>query len=162
MLKRMFKGTKGKAASNESHNQGEVSLDTAYIELYNEMRRLRDYQLASSRWYSTILLAISGALLAIKTPFRGSTSTGVMQLMDKIEFQLVIAFVIFVIGASGLFVTYYTHRAYKDLRKWTSENLEPEIKQEINVSRIGYLQPHHAMYATQSCITVLGLVIVFI
>ena len=43
-----------------------VSVDTVYSEMYNEMRRYRDYQFSNAKWHTTSFLALIGAILAAK------------------------------------------------------------------------------------------------
>ena len=64
---------------SERPNIDAVTRDVVYAEMYNEMRRFRDYEFTSSMWYTALLLAILGFVVAVRF---GDTARSFANLMD--------------------------------------------------------------------------------
>jgi hypothetical protein len=89
-----------KSKNLESHEP--VSADIVYQEMYQEMRRFRDYELSASNWNSAILLALAGALLTLKYTNTESPVSILLSQNGFIKFGLSFLFAILV--ASGIFL----------------------------------------------------------
>ncbi|CAG0996349.1 hypothetical protein METP3_02987 [Methanosarcinales archaeon] len=100
----------------------EVSVDTVYSELYEEMRRFRDHELNSSTWYIVILLAFMSFLLSETF---GPNKSDLSKI--PIIFQIFIVILIISIVFSGIYSIYYSGSRYRELRTYT-QTLEPEWK----------------------------------
>ena len=95
----------------------DVSKDAAYAELYQEMRRYRDYETDYVKWCVALLLSVSGGYAAI------AGRTQPVEWGLKVFAIIVIA----VIAAAGIFGARYVRQRYKQLREFTTR-VEPEWK----------------------------------
>ena len=89
--------------------------DMIYEQLYTEMRRFRDHEKAVVTWYTTILLAMMGALISF------SAQTNV-QIDDMLK--LTLAALIVAVTGSMHYLIWYTSRRYRDLRDYTNEHYD--------------------------------------
>ena len=71
-----------------------ASIDTVYSEASADVRQVRDYELNSAKWYTTILVALVGFLLATKFAPTEKTTELSNLLNNNLTFQLIIAFII--------------------------------------------------------------------
>lgn len=120
-----------------------VSPDIVYQELYQEMRRFRDYELSSSTWYTVILLAILSAIISVKY---ASDSLLKVSLFGDCTIKIVVLLVIFLIGFSNIWSTYYVRRRYHHLRNYV-DYLEPEWHNYQ--PEIIFPAPYHLIVLTQ-------------
>ncbi len=137
---------------------GLVSDDIAYQELYQEMRRYRDYELSVSTWYTAILLAILGAILTVKF---GSTQ-GSNVLLEKSLARFVTIIVVTLIGSSGMWSVYFSNRRYRHLRDFMFDkklNLEPAWKKKYEPESI-YPKPFHLILLSQLILVITSIVAV--
>ena len=136
----------------------EVSSDIAYQELYQEMRRYRDYELSVSNWYTTILLAILGGILTAK--YGGNL--GLEKLAREGLFKFVAVFIVLLIGISGMWSVYFSHRRHEHLSDYIFDknlNLEPDWKKNYKPENI-WLKPHCLILVTQLVLTLATIAIV--
>jgi uncharacterized membrane protein len=139
----------------KSNSNNEVSKDTVYSELYAEMRRYRDYELIASPWYTTILLAILGAILSVKF---GVNPSKLSELINRIEIKLIIFAVVTFIGFSICYSLWYVSQRYHELRKYVDE-LEPKWKKLKSKSM--KFAPNVLMLIIQATLTVIIDVTIF-
>lgn len=134
----------------------EVSSDIIYQELYQEMRRYRDYELSASMWYTTILLAVLGAILSAK--YGGNL--GLEKFMDECIVKFITAFIILIIGSSGMWSVYFSHRRYNHLRSFVNDlKIEPDWR--IYEPEPIFPEPRHLILITQLSLVILSIAIVF-
>jgi len=132
------------------NNSNEVSKDTVYSELYAEMRRFRDYELAVSTWYTAILIAILAALLTAKF---GAVQSDFSQILGTnfLNRLLIVGFVT-LIFSGGCYSVIYSHQRYNELRKYVDECLEPEWKKFKPKKR--KVTPREFMLLTQALLLI--------
>lgn len=137
----------------------EVCENTVYTELYAELRRYRDYEFTSSTWYSALLLAILGFLVASRF---GDTAPRFALLLEtscaaKVLFVAVAA----LIAGTSTFLVWYSYARYQELRKYTTDNLEPKWKTTDFTPREHPIAPRHFYYATPWFVFLLILILTF-
>jgi hypothetical protein len=119
----LFEGTSFCKPHLPSDNKKkEVSVDTVYSELYEEMRRFRDHELNASTWYMVILLAFISFLLSATF---GSDKSDLSQI--PIPVQILIFIIIISIVFSGIYSICFSGSRYHELRDYT-DTLEPKWK----------------------------------
>jgi hypothetical protein len=123
-----------------------IQPSAVYSEMYNEMGRFRDYQFRSSTWYTALLLAILGFLIATRF---GTTAPKFDQLVGQsccVKFLIILLAV--VIAAVSSYLIHYSNRRYRHLRHWTDEHLEPEWKKKRFTVDERCLKPHWIYHFT--------------
>lgn len=100
-----------------------VSSDIAYQELYQEMRRYRDYELSVSTWYTAILLAILSGVFTAKYG-----DLGLDQLASECVTKFIAAFVVLITGGSGIYSIWFSHRRYKHISEYIFSKVDVEPK----------------------------------
>ncbi len=133
-----------------------VSKDGVYSELYNEMRRYREYQFSSTKWYTTIYLALLGVVFYAKYGVRASELNAIV---SQGNFKFTIAVIAFLLCFNSCHTILYTHDRYTSLRKFTDNTLEPEWKNYHPDLTI--FQPHNLLVANQIILMVLVIVALF-
>lgn len=152
----------------------EVSRDAVYSELYEEMRRYRDYELTASTWYTAILVGILGSIIAAKFLHDGSPSqlaevlaqnssfraacdylkqgqiAPAFVLIQGYLFKLAIAAIVFIVGVASIHSIHYAHVRHEDLRSYTN-HMEPIWKRFSLQTPIW--RPRHWIYLMQLLIT---------
>lgn len=106
----------------------EVSKDAVYRELYNEMRRIRDYEFTSSMWYTALLLAISGFILTVR--FGHTLEDGKNLITASCTIRCIIVVAVAVVAGVSNYLVAYSASLYDALREWVDENLEPSWKKD--------------------------------
>jgi hypothetical protein len=91
-----------------------ISPDIVYQEMYQEMRRYRDYELISSQWYTGFLVVILGALIA------GKQFNPIILISIKV-ISLILTF-------GWIFSVIYVKDRNKELRNWVTKWYEPTWK----------------------------------
>ena len=91
---------------------GRISDDCYYQEMYQEMRRYRDYELTAATWYTTMLLAILGFIV--------SKDHGILD--DKYKYSIMGLSML--IGFGGAFSVHYVSLRYRQIRDHIKK-LEP-------------------------------------
>jgi uncharacterized membrane protein len=109
------------AKINKVVQPNKVTPEAVYAEMYNEMRRFRDYEFTSSMWYTAILLAIVGFVAS--TRFANSPEDFAKLSEDHLWLKITIAAVALLIAAASSYLIYYSYSQYDHLRTWTSDNL---------------------------------------
>ncbi|MDP2363214.1 MAG: hypothetical protein Q8M94_05540 [Ignavibacteria bacterium] len=133
----------------------EVSSDIIYQELYQEMRRFRDYELSSSTWYTIILLAILSAIISVK--YAGNLSLK-DTIFENCTVKVVVLSVIFLIGFSSVWSAYYVRRRYQHLRNYV-DYLEPEWHNYQ--PEIIFPAPYHLILLTQVVLILISILMIF-
>jgi hypothetical protein len=132
--------------NSQKVREKEVSIDTVYSEMYTEMRRHRDYQFSSATWYTTLLLALVGLILAAKY---GENKSGVKDIIiNHAEIKWIIVLVAAVVCFNSCYAILYSHQRYSDLRGYTDDNLEPSWRKKFT-PRTTMIQPHILLVANQ-------------
>lgn len=130
-----------------------VSADIVYQEMYEEMRRFRDYELTSSNWHTAILLALAGVILTLKNT---NEVTPISALLSQNSlFKLGLSFLAFILVSGGIFTALYASSRYNHMREWVNKNLEPTWKTYNPPSK--RLKPIHAIVFVQ---TILAIIVV--
>jgi len=129
----------------------EVSHDIVYQEMYEEMRRYRDFELTVSTWHTTILLGILAVLVTGR--FAGFTSSLSRFLASSVAAKSLILVVAVSIGASSVFLVCYSWLRYRELRNYVSQNLEPLWKEFKPKKR--KIAPRHLIIAVQVLLVLL-------
>jgi len=150
---------------NKKYENNEISKNTIYSELCIEMRRHRDYQLEISKWYTTVLLAIIGAILTIKFTYSESMLAKVISNIFWVK--LTIIGVVMVIGFSGIYSILYSHWRYTGIKEYVYKYLEPEwrklSKGEEDLNKImKIIKPHLCILFTLFLLTAAILIIITI
>jgi len=129
-------------------NHDMASCDIVYQELYEEMRRYRDYELSVATWYTAILAAIFGVLIAIKPQ---------LDSLNCVVKSLIVALIL-LLGISSLYSICYAHKRYNQRRE-IADKLEPgwntpPPKQTIT--------PRHLICITLVCLVIFSIIVLFI
>lgn len=106
--------------------------DEVYSQLYQEMRRHRDYELTTSTWHMLLLLGILG--LVLNTVYGGNPycpSVLAQWFIEHAWTQRLTAILFSVVAISCIFSISYSNTRYHDLRAFT-EHLEPKWKDTLN------------------------------
>jgi uncharacterized membrane protein YidH (DUF202 family) len=144
--------------SKPSESRKPVSADIVYQEMYEEMRRFRDYELTSSNWYTAILLALTGVILTIKNTDGESSISVLLAQNSLLKFGL--SFLALILVTSGIFTALYASSRYYSIREWVNENLEPTWKNfNPPVKRI---KPIHAIVFVQIVLAIIVIVTLWI
>jgi hypothetical protein len=135
---------------SEDSKLDKISRDVVYQQLYQEMRRYRDYEIVVSGWYITLTLGVIGGLFAIS------------KLNINVGSCLVWLFsTFFVIAGLGIsYVIWYAHDRYRSLRDYTDKNIEPAWKDKPKI-RETWFQPYIVLILVNLMLTA-GVVIAFI
>jgi membrane protein YqaA with SNARE-associated domain len=147
-----------RANINSECQSNNINQEAVYAEMYNEMRRFRDYEFTSSMWYTSILLALIG--FVVSTRFAQPTEGLAKFIEDNLWMKIIIAAIAVLLGAASTYLIYYTCSRYDHLREWTDDNLEPEWK-KYRAKNIPF-KPRHIYYITQIVLVVTVLILLFI
>lgn len=107
-------------------DKNKVSTDTIYQEMYQEMRRYRDYELTSSTWYTAFLIAILGFLAKV---VYGNNDFAQLRclLTSTWYFQLFISGAITLLGCASVYSVRYVNLRYKEIKDYVFN--EPATRQ---------------------------------
>jgi len=103
----------------------EVTKDTVYSELYQEMRRFRDYHLNVATWYTVILLALLGGIFTIKY---SSDFSNISRLFTNLLVKFLIIGFTILLGFSGIFSILFASDRHDQIREYVNTHLEPTWK----------------------------------
>jgi uncharacterized membrane protein YidH (DUF202 family) len=131
-----------------------VSADIVYQEMYEEMRRFRDYELASSNWYTAILLALAGVILTLKNANGDITISTLLSQSSLLKIGLSVLAIILV--SSGIFTALYASSRYNHMRAWVDKNLEPKWK--TYTPPVKQLKPIHAIVIVQIILAIIVII----
>lgn len=104
-----------------------ASIDAMYEQLYEEMRRHRDYELKIAIQTFTLVIAILGVLTSLRFSEFYTDNFGKIFPYGNLIFLIIIGFVISLIIGSGIAIVNYSHKTYDALRKYTN-GFEPSPK----------------------------------
>ena len=143
----------------KTDNSAFVSHDVVYAQLYEEMRYYRNYELTVSTWYTTILLAILGGILAAKF------GTVESSLSNYFNHNILVQWLVFglatYIGFSSWYsVIYVSIWRYRELRTYIEKHLEPAWKQ-LSRKRI-ILSPVYFLLLTQLILVILVDIVIWL
>jgi hypothetical protein len=140
-----------------------VSIDTAYSEVSADIRQVREFQFSSARWYTAILVAISGFILATK--FGGSDPPSALQqtLNSHLGVQILVAFVISAVALFSSWTIFYAHRLHVKLRHYLDRDFPlKNVAQRGPVTLSSRLPPRYFFVATQVLIAVATDILLFL
>jgi hypothetical protein len=135
----------------DSDGGTQVSREAVYAEVYNEMRRYRDYELNASTWYTVILLGILGIIVSARFGGQvGQPSQLASNLQDNLLVQSIVAIIDVIIGGASLYSIRYANLRYHQLRNYATNNLEPDWHKNAMPNVLGKIRysPLHTIYLT--------------
>lgn len=140
-----------------------ASVDTIYSEASADVRQIRDYELNSAKWYTTILIAAVGFILAVKF-IPADKKTELSRLLnDNFLFQLTVASVISFIASSCSFSINYAHKLHRQIEKYIDDNLAPkEIQNKMEFTTIKGTSPRLFQILTLVVIAVIADILIFV
>ncbi len=98
----------------------EVSDESIYSELCNELRRYRDYELTAATWYTAILLALLAFYASAKFGSDG-------EYVRSLAASILVLSLSTVLGFSSCYSVWFAHWRYSDIRDIVREkHLEPK------------------------------------
>jgi hypothetical protein len=130
-----------------------------YAELYNEMRRYRDYEFQSSTWYTAILIAVLAFLVSQR--FEKPDDLTIFGAAVATNCLLRVALLVGT-GALGFIscrLVYYASCRYDHLRRYT-DKLEPTWKSQTFVPLSRGLSPRQILYATPVTLVLITWVVI--
>lgn len=98
----------------------QIEPDTIYAQLYIEMRRFGERDRAVVTWYTTILLAMIGAVIGY-WPHFDLGDTGAL-----LELKVTLAALIVAVTGTMHYLIWHTNRRYRDLRDYTNNHYDIE------------------------------------
>jgi len=144
---------------NVSHeNPDEVKREAVYGEVYNEMRRYRDYEFTSSTWFTALLLAVLGFLVATRYGETASRFESILARSCVLKFFVVLG--AGVVATTSSYLVWYSSHRYQELRAWANDHLEPDWK-KFKPRMISFT-PRHIFYITPWLFAVLIAVVTFL
>ena len=126
------------------NNQGGGSKDVVYQQLYQEMRRYRDYQIVVSGWYATLAMGVIAGLFAI----------------PKLDVNFGVCFahlfsIFFILAGLGIsYVIWYANNRYVSLKELANQ-IYSASPHEILV------KPHHILILINLMLTIAGVIVVY-
>ncbi len=134
-------------AENTNALVQEVGREAVYAQIYDEMRRYRDYEFNSSSWYTALLLATIGFLIAVR--FGGTAPQLKVLLVTNGFLKLAVIVSAALIAAASCYLIYFSSRRYQYLREWVDNNLEPDWKKKTFKPDRMLFGPRQIYYLTQ-------------
>jgi hypothetical protein len=137
-----------------------ISNEAVYSELYNEMRRYRDYELSASTWYTAILIALLGFIVSVKY----GSSDPVSTFSHIWYFQVLVLLISTILGVSSFYSIWYANKRYSEIRKIVDEHLEPKwVKEAFKPILLQKrVRPRRFIYIIQILLVVVTWVISFL
>jgi hypothetical protein len=132
-------------ANEESDTTG-VRREAVYREMYNECRRYRDYEFTSSSWYTALLLAMFGFLVA--TRFGDTAPVLAQWLAESWVLRVCVVLGGAVIAGTANFLIWYSSGRYQELRRYMTSHLEPKWKTDHFSPRKHRVSPHLVYHCT--------------
>lgn len=121
--------------------------EPVYAELYNEMRRYRDYEFQSSTWYTAILIAVLAFLISQRFAKPDDLTVFGAALASNWLVKGTLAVGTGTLGFVSCRLVYYAGCRYEHIRQYTNR-LEPAWKAKTFVPLPRGLSPRHILYAT--------------
>src|SRR5262245_21792080 len=110
---------------NDRKESNGVSLDTVYTQMYAELRRYCDHELTVARWFTAILHAMLGAVVASKYAAAGSSLGVALERCPSLKWFG--ALVPVLVGTFGAWSIADAMRNSGRLRMWLTDALEPKL-----------------------------------
>ena len=169
-----------KEESIELHNSStpvneNVSKEIVYQEMYNEMRRARDYEISSSTWYTTLLTIFLALIFTIKFGVTQNTKiielsassvknifteTASMLSINQFILKIGLTLIIIVIGFLSISTVIYAGKRYREMRNWVDKNLEPDWKKFTPHRYL--IEPNLNIVLVQIFVIAISLVIIWV
>jgi uncharacterized BrkB/YihY/UPF0761 family membrane protein len=130
---------------NSLNNLDEVPKDVLYQQLYQEMRRYRDYQMVVLGWYATLAIGVIAGLFAIPNL---NVNVG-----ECFAWPFSIFFVL--AGLCISYVIWYAHDRCSSLREIANQIYPVSLPKRL-------FKPHHMLILIILMLTVAGVVVAFI
>jgi hypothetical protein len=132
-------------------------------ELYEEMRRFRDYELRAATWYTTILVVIIGFLVRQQIVLGGvelDTAGGAPNLAGAATAVVALS-IIAALGFASCLSVWHASQRYHQLRDLTNE-LEPTWKRDLVTKHIkpSSFEPHLMILLVQVVLVIGGWIMV--
>ena len=149
-------------------NKNQIQVDTVYQEMYQEMRRYRDYELTSSTWYTAFLIAILGFLI---TTIHGDNQQFIelrLILTTNLYVQILTALMIVILGLASLYSVRYVNLRYQEITHYIFDNPETEyfrpesIKKFISKTRNKKIKPVDLIYLVHLLILAVSNTVIFL
>lgn len=115
---------KPKELVRESGQNEKATSEQKYNQMYEEMRRHRDYELSTAKWYISIFLAINGGLITLITSNHSIWLFSSFFWCKLIFIKFFLGFVFGALTWSGIVIIDHSHGRYQFLRQITN-NHEP-------------------------------------
>ncbi len=137
------------------NEKGKIGLGTVYSELYNEMRRYRDYELTSSAWYTIYELAILGFITSNNyANISGNIQIVVLKYKIGVIIHILVLIVSTYIFIAACHALWFTKNNYTPMRQFVKDKfdnnkgaIEGDILQElIQVMPNRKIVPLHFLY----------------
>jgi len=145
--------TKAKSIKEAREN---INPDIVYQELYEEMRRYRDYELTSSTWFMVILLATISGIITLKFGDHSNFDL----LTCNFLFKVISSFLCTLIALSGILSAIFAACRYNHLRDWVTKNFEPDWK-KYKPKDIKFLKPIWLIVTTQVTLWIISLFLIW-
>lgn len=162
---KMVAKNNAKANKKKTGGKEKVSINLIYQEIYQEMRRLRDYEINSSSWYTAILVAMLGFVVTIKYG-DGTFDSELKSLLDTSVFvQCLFALVITFLGWSSACSVRYVSMRYHELKNYLFDKRHVDLLSALNwaefrpIERV--VEPVNLIYLTHFMILAISNSIIF-
>lgn len=137
----------------------EIAREIIYSELYNEMRRYRDYELSTATWYTAILIALLGFIVSAKYGNDAHLATFAQGWCVQVSTVILST----VLGLSSCYSIWYVNRRYSGIRdvvdkhlepKWVKDAFKPMLSQEV-------IRPRYLIYLMLLLLVVITWIVTF-
>lgn len=163
----MSKKDKKKKEENvgKADTEEKVSINLIYQEIYQEMRRLRDFEINASSWYTAILVAMLGFVVTVKYG-DGTFDSELKTYLDTSVFvQFLFALVITFLGWSSACSVRYVSMRYHELKNYLFDKRHVDLLTALNwaefrpIERV--VEPVNLIYLTHFMILAISNSIIF-
>lgn len=134
-------------------------LGAIYGELYNEMRRYRDYEFQSSTWYTAMLIAVLAFLISQRFDKPNDLTVFGAALATNWLVKLALLTGTGALGFISCRLVYYASCRYDHIRRYT-DRLEPTWKTQTFVPLQRGLSPRQILYATPVVLVLISWVVI--
>ena len=133
--------------------------DAVYAELYNEMRRYRDYEFQSSTWYTAILIAVLAFLISQRFEKPDDLTIFGAALATNCLLKVALLVGTGALGFISCRLVYYASCRYDHIRRYV-DGLEPSWKARTFVPLPRGLSPRQILYATPVILVLITWVVI--
>jgi uncharacterized membrane protein len=144
--------------------QNEVQVDTIYQEMYQEMRRYRDYELTSSTWYTAFLIAILGFLITV---MYGEENFDKLQkiLISNLGLQVLIWMMVTTLGLASIYAVRYVNLRYEEIKYYIFDDPKTTYFRPEGIKKFSpetrKFRPVHLIYIIHILILVISSIVIF-